>query len=110
MVPEMARHLQEYGFKTKDEVYEWLWKKSFEPFKDYRLRSGPDVETNGWLGIEPLSGKRWKELPDDYMVPAAGYNPRAFCIIVAGGDEEVSQQMGGREAGFDSVFSVDAWR
>ena len=29
MVPEMARHLYEYGFKSKEAVYEWLWKKSF---------------------------------------------------------------------------------
>ncbi len=110
MVPEMALHLQEYGFKTKKEVYEWLWKKSFEPLKDYRLRSGPDVETNGWMGIEPVSGKHWKELPDDYMVPAAGYDPMSNCIIVAGGDEEASEQMGGREAGSNSVYNVDAWR
>ena len=30
MVPEMARHLYEIGFKSKDDVYEWIYKKSFE--------------------------------------------------------------------------------
>lgn len=110
MVPEMARHLYEYGFKSKQEIYDWLWKKSFEPLKDYRLRSGPDVETNGWMGIEPMSGKHWKDLPDDYMVPAAGYDPQVNCIIVAGGDEETSEQMGGRESGQNTVFNIDAWR
>ena len=106
MCPEMAQHLCEYGFKTKAEVYEWLYKKSFEPMKTYRLRSGPDVETNGWMGVEKLSGKHWRELPDDYMVPIIS-SPAENCIIVAGGDEEVSQQMGPRG---NEYFSIDAWR
>lgn len=106
MCPEMAQHLYEYGFKSKAEVYEWLYKKSFEPMKTYRLRSGPDVETNGWMGVEKTSGKHWRELPDDYMVPIIS-NPFENCIIVGGGDEEVSQQMGGRG---NDYFSIDAWR
>jgi hypothetical protein len=107
MVPEMARHLFEFGFKTKDEIYEWMWKKSFEPLKKYRNRSWPDFRRNGWMGIEPTSGKPWKELPDDYMVPVAGDEPFANCIIVAGGDEEASMQLGG---GHDSGFNIDVWR
>ena len=106
---EMAQHLYEYGFKSKAEVYEWLYKQSFEPVEKFKLRSGPDVETNGWMGIEKTSGKRWKELPDDYMVPIMD-DPFENCIIVAGGDEEVSQQMGGRGMGPSSAFSIDAWR
>ena len=109
MVPTMAQHLYEIGFKSKEEVYEWLYKKSFEPVKDFKLRSGPDVETNGWMGIEKTSGKHWKELDDDYMVPIME-DPFDNCIIVAGGDEEVSQQMGGREAGANPIYNIDAWR
>ncbi len=107
MVPEMAQHLHDYGFKSKDEVYDWLWKKSFEPLKDYRHRSWPDYSRNGWMGTEPISGKPWKELPDDYMVPVSGDTPFANCIIVAGGQEEASVQFGG---GHGTVYSIDAWR
>jgi hypothetical protein len=107
MVPEMARHLYEVGFKSKDEVYEWMWKKSLEPLKDYRNRSWPDFLRNGWMGIEPTSGKPWKELPDDYMVPVAGDKPSDNCIIVAGGDEEACMQFAG---GRDCAYNIDIWR
>jgi hypothetical protein len=111
MVPEMAQHLYEIGFKSKDEVYQWLWEKSKEPLKDYRNRSWPDESTNGWLGIERTSGKRWKELPEDYMVPLVN-EPSDNCIIIGGGDEEVCQQIAGRrgQLGLAPVFSIDAWR
>ena len=107
MVAEMARHLYELGYKTKDEVYEYIYKKSFEPLGVYRTRSWPDFRRNGWMGIEPTSGKPWKELPDDYMVPAGGDDPFENMIIVAGGEEEASVQlMGGR----GNAFSIDVWR
>ncbi len=110
MNPEMARHLYEYGFKTKDEVYEWLYEKSFMPLKKYRNFSWVDLHSDGWMGIEPRSGKRWKELTDDYMVPAAE-SPYAFCIVVGGGDEEVSHQISSyRHLGIDPVYSIDVWR
>jgi hypothetical protein len=107
MVPEMAQHLLEFGFKSKDEIYEWMWKESFEPLKNYRDRSWPDYQRNGWMGIEPTSGRPWKDLPDDYMVPVAGDDARLNCIIVAGGDEEASLQFTG---GRDMAYSIDVWR
>ena len=110
MVPEMAHHLYELGFKSKEEVYEWLWKKSFIPLKQYREFSWVDFVTDGWMGIERTSGKPWKELPEDYMVPAAGPDPSGFTIIVGGGDEEVSQQLSGRMTFANSFISIDAWR
>ena len=110
MVPEMARHLYEIGFKSKEEVYEWLWKKSFMPLKQYRNFSWVDFSTNGWLGIEKTSGKHWKELDDEYMVPAAGADSSAFCIIVGGGDEEVSHQLSGRMIGANTFINIDVWR
>ncbi len=106
MVREMAQHLYDIGFKSKDEVYEWLWKKSFMPLKDYRDRSWPDMTTNGWLGIERTSGKPWKELADDYMVSAGGDDPSGYCIIVCGSDEEVCQEIGGR----GTAYSIDVWK
>ncbi len=107
MVPEMAQHLKDLGYNTKDDVYEYIWKKSFEPYKDYRVRSWPDYSRNGWMGIEQTSGKPWKDLADDYMLPVAGDTPRANCIIIAGGQEEACVQLGG---GRGQAFSVDAWR
>jgi len=108
MIPEMAQHLYEYGFKSKDEVYEWIWNKSFEPLKTFQLRQPYDLMTNDYVGIEKTSGKPWKELPDDYMVPVGGDQPDANCIIIGGGEEEVCQQFGGR--GIGATYSVDAWR
>jgi hypothetical protein len=107
MVPEMAQHLYEIGFKSKDEVYEYLWKKSFEPLKDYRNRSWPDFFRNGWMGIERTSGKPWKELPDDYMVPVAGDNASGFCITIGGGQEEACVQLAG---GRGMAYSIDVWK
>ena len=107
MIPEMAQHLRDLGFKSKNEVYEYLWKKSFEPVKKYRTRSWPDFRRNGWMGLEPLSGKPWKELPDDHMVPASTDDPEEFCIIIAGGQEEASVQLAG---GRGNTFSIDVWR
>ena len=114
MIPEMARHLYDYGFKSKDAVYEWLWKQSFMSVKQYMNFSWVDLTTNGWMGIERTSGKHWRELPDDYQVPAAGNDASGFCIIVGGGDEEVAQEISGGRGmggmGGGRVYSVDAWR
>ncbi|MFC2038273.1 hypothetical protein ACFLUG_00670 [Chloroflexota bacterium] len=107
MVPEMAQHLVDLGFKSKDDVYEYVWKQSFEPLKKYRTRSWPDYSRNGWMGNEPLSGKPWKELPDDHMVPASTDDPKHFVITIGGGQEEASVQLSG---GRGSTFSIDAWR
>jgi len=107
MVPEMAKHLHDYGFKTKEEAYEFLWKASFKPLSEYRNRSWVDLTTNGWMGIEPLSGKHWKELSDDYMLPFAGNNPGMNCIIVASSEEEICLNL---EGGRGQAYSIDAWR
>ncbi|MEE8413405.1 MAG: hypothetical protein V3R96_02525, partial [Dehalococcoidales bacterium] len=107
MVPEMAQHLYDYDFKTKDEVYEWLWKQSFITIGEYKKRSWPDYAgTNGWMGIERTSGKPWKELPDDYEIPLVP-TPFGNCIVIAGGHEEASVQFGG---GHGRAYSIDAWR
>jgi hypothetical protein len=109
MLPELANHLYECGFKSKDDVYEWLYKKSFMTLAEYRTHSWPDVNTMGWMGIEESSGKHWKELPDDYMVPVVA-DPFDNCIIVTGGGEEHSMFMGGRRGSLDLAYSIDAWR
>ena len=119
MAPEMANHLCDIGFSSKDDVYKWLYEKSFEPLGKYKNRSWPDeAPTQGWLGIERTSGKHWKELSDDYMVPLVS-SPTQNCIIIAGGDEEVCLEIGGGRYIPDphevdrfgaTAFSIDAWR
>jgi hypothetical protein len=79
------------------------------PLKQYRLHSSPDFKTAGWMAIEKTSGKPWKELSDDYMVPAVG-DPYENCIIVAGGGEETSHWVNGRTPDADPVYNIDAWR
>jgi hypothetical protein len=108
LVPDMARDMYDYGFKTKDQMYEYIWKKSFEPVREYRMRGRPDFFTNGWTAIESTSGKPWRELPDDYMVPAGGADAfQNFCVIVCHGEETASQRFSG---GHGAAYSIDAWR
>jgi len=109
ILPEMAQHLYEAGFKSKDEVYQWLYKSSFMPFSEYRKHASPDFRTGGWRGVEKLSGKPWKELPDDYMVPAVD-DPYQNCIIVSGGGEETSHWVNGRTSNADPAYGIDVWR
>ena len=107
LVPSMAQDMYDYGFKSKAEICEYIWKRSFEPVKDYRMRGRPDFHTNGWTSIEKTSGKHWKELPDDYMVPAGGDSPWGNLVLVCDGQETASQRWSG---GHGAAFSVDAWR
>jgi hypothetical protein len=109
LLPQMARHLYDYGFKTKDEVYEWIYKASFRPLKEYRLHSWTDVHTLSWTGIEKSSGKPFKELPDDYLVPFVD-DPYENCIIVTGGGEEYPQWIGARRPSGDPAYGIDVWR
>jgi len=108
MPPQIAQDMYDYGFKTKDSIYEWIWKRSFEPVKQYRMRGAPDFTTNGWLAIEKTSGKPWKELPDDYMVPAGGDNLfDSYNILLCNMEETACARFGG---GHGQAFSIDAWR
>ncbi len=109
MLPEMAQHLYEYGFTSKELVYKWLYNESFMTLKEYKTHSWPDMRTNAWLGIERTSGKHWKELPDDYKVPAMN-DPAENCIIVSGGGEEAAHWSGGRSLNIDPAYSIDVWR
>jgi hypothetical protein len=109
LLPQMARHLYDYGFKSKDDVYEWIYKASFRPLKEYRHHSWTDVHTLSWTAIEKSSGKPYKELPDDYLVPFVG-DPYENCIIVTGGGEEYPQWIGARRPSGDPAYSIDFWR
>jgi hypothetical protein len=108
MPPQIAMDMYNYGFKTKQSIYEYFWKKSFEPMSKYRVRGTPDYRTNGWLGIERTSGKPWKELPDDYMVPAGGDDPfTSYNVIVFNMEETQTARFTG---GHHDAYCIDAWR
>lgn len=108
MPQQVAQDLCDYGFKTKESIYEWIWKRSFEPVGEFRMRGAQDFVTNGWLGKEKTSGKPWKELPDDYMVPAGGDDPfESYNIILCNMEETAVARFGG---GHGQVFSIDDWR
>jgi len=113
MVHEMAHHLYEMGYKTKHDVYEYIWKKGLEPLSAYRNRSWVDLMTNGWMGVDRQSGIPWKELPEDHLISVAGDKPDDNCIIVCGSDEEVCMQITGAPRamfGFSPFYSIDAWK
>jgi hypothetical protein len=105
----MAQQLYDYGFKSKEQVYEFIYKKSFMTVGEYRLHSWPDMRTNAWLGIEKTSGKHWKELSDDYMIPAMN-DPWENLVIVTGNGEEQMMMGGGRSGGAEGAYSIDVWR
>ncbi len=108
MPQQVAQDLCDYGFKTKDSIYEWIWKQSFEPVAEYRMRGMGDFTTNGWLGIEPTSGKPWKELPDDYLVPAGGENAfDSYNILLCDMEETAVARFSG---GHGQAYSIDDWR
>jgi hypothetical protein len=60
------------------------------------------------MGIERTSGKPWKELPDDYMVPAMN-DPYECSIIVTGAGEEMFLYGGGRLSNAEG-YGIDVWR
>jgi hypothetical protein len=108
MPQQVAQDLCDYGFKSKESIYEWIWKQSFEPVSRFRMRGAQDFVTNGWLGIEKTSGKPWRELPDDYMVPAGGDDPfGSYNILLMNMEETAVARFSG---GHGQAFSIDAWR
>jgi len=109
MLPQMAMHLYEAGFKTKDDIYEWIYKKSFMTVREYRTHSWPDMRTNAWKAVERTSGKHWLELDEDYMVPACE-DPFSNLVIVTGAGEEMALIGGGRMAGMEAAWHIDPWR
>jgi hypothetical protein len=107
ILPEMAQHLYEAGFKSKDDVYEWLYKASFIPYKEYKIKAAVGWHAGMYRPIEKTSGKPWDEIPDDYMIPLVD-DPYENCIIVTGGGEEMALWTGGR--GRETAIGIDAWR
>jgi hypothetical protein len=111
MNPNMAKSLYDYGFKTKAAVYQWIYDTYKVPAKL--------VKNSGWFefgrsGGEQLltldNGKqvKWKDAPDDFMVPAFGTSVKSNAIIVAiaNADEMCWTIFGSR----GTTYPIDPWK
>jgi hypothetical protein len=83
----LAQLLYEHGFKSKAEVYKWMWDTYYITIQDYYMSGLYDFPTNGGNSIEPNSGKSYKDLlataPDYKLHVFGGGNYMSNCIIVA---------------------------
>jgi hypothetical protein len=106
--PNMALMLVDAGFKTKRAGYEYLVNNFFLTAGYYSRSGWWDFVTDSGKAIESTSGKPFKDLPEDYPIPAFGTNPMGSCFIVSNGgaDEIVYIWEGGRP----SSYPVDPWR
>jgi hypothetical protein len=107
MCQNMADSLKAYGFKTKAEVYSWLWNNNKLSIGDWEKYGDYDFVTAAGENREPTSGIKYKDLADDYMMPFFGSTANANCILVAihPGDE-LCWQFGGRPA----IYPIDPWK
>ena len=72
MHPNMAKSLLDYGFKTKKDVYQWMWDTYYITYGDLKKYGWYDFRTAAGKGTEPLSRKVWETLPDDYKLHVFG--------------------------------------
>jgi hypothetical protein len=110
MHPTMAKSLYDYGFKDKKDVYQWMWDTYFVTKAVFYNYGWYDHRTAGGANIESVSGKPYKDLPDDYLIHVCGTSgPFNNCIVVAvEGADEVCWQYAG--AGRPSAYPVDVWK
>jgi hypothetical protein len=108
MHSSMAQGLYDYGFKTKADVVNWFWKAGFISMGDFKKYGWYDMTTTSGNGIEPTSGKKYNQLPDDYMTPGFGATAQENWILVgmAPGDETCLEIRGGRP----SLAAIDPWK
>jgi hypothetical protein len=109
----LAELLYDYGFKTKDEVYKWMWDAYLMPVYDYYNSGLYDHATNGGLYIEPTSGKSYRELiaaGGQYLLHRfGGSNYKSNCIIVSDSFAD-EHWYGGVFIGRPSAVAIDPWR
>lgn len=104
--PGMAKSLYDYGFKKKADVYQWLYDTYFITRGQYYNSGAYDFSTAAGEKIEPTSGKKWKDLPDDYPLHFFG-EPMNNCIIVVNGfADEVCWVFPSRP----TPYPIDPWR
>jgi hypothetical protein len=110
MHPNMCASMLEAGFKTKADVYQWVAKSSLTTAGEYKKYGWWDFETSGGNAVEPTSGKKYNDLPDDYPLYFFGTPGSANtgnCIICCcGPGDEICMVMSGR----GTPYPIDPWR
>jgi hypothetical protein len=108
MHPNMAQSLKDAGFASKIAVLEWWWKASFIPVKLYRDNGHYDFNTTGGEKIEAPSGKKYKDLPDDYMIPSSGGTADSNRLLVSfGPGDEACIVVTNTD---NAVYPIDVWK
>jgi hypothetical protein len=110
MHPNMAQSLYDYGFKTKDEAYQWLSDYYWVTAEDYYLMGWYDFFTDSGTRTEPTSGIPWKDLiatDPDYPIRAYGSASSNCFIVSAGFADEVCYVF---SSGRPSSSPIDPWR
>jgi len=109
----LAQLLYEHGFKTKAELYKWMYDTYTIPVTQYRNSGLFDHPTNGGTAIEPTSGKSYLDLvkndPNYQLHVFGNTNPASNCVIIADSfaDEHWYYSVfGGKPSG----YAIDPWK
>jgi len=106
----MAQSLKDAGFASKAAVYDWIWNASMVPMSRFKQYVWYDQATNGGTAIEPISGKPYKDLPDDFKTPAFGSSPKDSVMIVGfSPGDETTVELRLRD-GRPPLVPIDPWR
>jgi len=106
----LAQSLYDYGFKTKNDFYNWLFKTYKITEGQYKTYGWWDFRTSGGEATEPQSGLKYNLLPSDFLVTVFGQSAANNCVIT------ISSPGGEQFWGFGchptrpSLYSIDAWR
>jgi len=109
----LAELLYEYGFKSKAEVYQWMYDTYYITVHDYHYSGLFDHATDGGNRVERTSGKTWLELietnPDYKLHRFGGSSPSSNCILVSDSFAD-EHWYGGIFIGRPSATPIDPWR
>ncbi len=97
MHPDIALSLLNFGFKSKADLYNYVYDRTTMAVSDFKKNGWYDVLTNNGAAIEPTSGKAYNALAPDYKVHIYGTAKEQLAIISASpGDETLQVFSGGR--------------
>ncbi len=107
MHPDMAQSLKDYGFATKQAVYDWLEQVGMRPISFFRQAGWYDFQTNGGENVEPTTGLKYKELPDSFMYPMLGRAANQGIVVAFHPGDETCVALGGSRG---SAYWIDPWK
>jgi len=108
LIPDMARDLYDKGFKTKQDVRQWVWEHTTELWGERKIRQWGTVGPPRFrMSIAKQTGyDSWRDVPDHALVHLLP-SPEDFSIIVAGAGDEFSI---GMQMVHCATESIDKWR